>query len=419
MRRVCRMAEEKRHLKISRLMTPHPSKTPILPAPPTLLTVILLAQISFGLLAMTMCLPSMQEWGILFGASQAIVQLTFRSFVFAYATCQLIYGPLSDRYGRKRILLTGLALACVGSLWAAASSDLAGLIGARMLQGAGSAAGMVVGRALVQDLFPGPQRTRIMAYIGMSMSLCPPLAMLVGGQIHVRLGWRGNFVLIAFLSLMLLLTSWRGLPVHQKTSTPPKHLLHDMLNAYARLAREPVFLFFVVIVSMATATFYTFLGGAPIVLRSYGIGPEDIGWYIMFVSTSYMLGNLLTSYFIRHAGERRLMVIGQTSCVSGIVLMLALGLVGIKSPLAFAAPLILLGLGHGLMMPPALAGSVGVIPAIAGAAAAVAGFMQQSMGAFGGYVVGLMPHDGAVNLGLLMLGFTLCGVAAQFALSRR
>ncbi len=400
-------------------MTSSPEKTTSPSRVHPLLTAILLAQIAFGLLAMTMCLPSMQEWGTLFGASQASVQLTFSSFVFAYATCQLIYGPLSDRYGRKRILLTGLALACVGSLWAAAASGLPGLVAARMLQGAGSAAGMVVGRALVQDLYLGPQRTRIMAYIGMSMGLCPPLAMLVGGQIHVRLGWQGNFVLVAALSVLLLLASWRVLPAHEPTSAPPSHWLHTMLHAYARLAREPVFLLFVVIVSMTTATFYTFLGGAPIVLRSYGIGPERVGWYIMFVSTSYMLGNLLTSYFIRHAGERRLMVVGQTSSVTGLVLMLALGLAGFKSPLAFAAPLILLGLGHGLMMPPALAGSVGVIPAIAGAAAAVAGFMQQSMGAFGGYVVGLMPHDGAANLGLLMLGFTLCGVAAQFALRRR
>ena len=120
----------------------------------------LLAQISFGLIAMTICLPSMQEWGALFGASQAQVQLTFSAFVVAYGVCQLVYGPLSDRYGRKVVLVTGLAILAAGSLIAAMAQSLDVLIAARVLQGVGSAAGAVVGRAMVQDRFAGSQRTK-------------------------------------------------------------------------------------------------------------------------------------------------------------------------------------------------------------------------------------------------------------------
>jgi DHA1 family bicyclomycin/chloramphenicol resistance-like MFS transporter len=170
---------------------------------------------------------------------------------------------------------------------------------------------------------------------------------------------------------------------------------------------------------MTYASFFAFLSGAPIVLRSYGVGPEGVGWYVMFVTFSYIAGNFVTSRAVRRFGERGMMRLGQLSAFAGIALMLALGLAGLKTPLAFAMPLILLGLGHGFLMPPTLSGTVGVIPALAGAAAAVAGLMQQLMGAVGSYVVGWVPHDGATSLGIVMMTFTLGSVGAQFALHRR
>uniref|UniRef100_UPI0025BE7300 MFS transporter n=1 Tax=Limnohabitans sp. TaxID=1907725 RepID=UPI0025BE7300 len=140
-----------------------------------------LAQIAFGLLAMTLCLPSMQEWGTLFNTRQADVQLTFSGYVVAYGALQLVYGPLSDRHGRKPILMLGLVVAGLASVMAALATDIATLTAARVLQGAGSAASMVVSRSMVQDLFTGPQRTRVMAYIGMALGMGPPLATLIGG----------------------------------------------------------------------------------------------------------------------------------------------------------------------------------------------------------------------------------------------
>ena len=115
----------------------------------------LLAQLAFGLLAMTLCLPSMQEWGALFATDQAHVQLTFSGYVVAYGGLQLIYGPLSDRHGRKAILLVGLLIACVASALAVFSTDIRWLTAARILQGAGSAASMVVGRTLARGLAAG------------------------------------------------------------------------------------------------------------------------------------------------------------------------------------------------------------------------------------------------------------------------
>ena len=158
--------------------------------------------------------------------------------------------------------------------------------------------------------------------------------------------------------------------------------------------------------------------GAPIVLGSYGVGPDGIGWYIMGPPIAYMAGNFLTSRLIHGKGERWVMALGQMATLAGVLLMLALSLLGLDSPLAFTLPLMLWGVGHGLLMPPTLAGTVGVVPALAGSAAALAGVMQQMMGATGAYSVGLVPQQGSRNLGLLILGFTLCALGAHLALRR-
>ncbi len=396
-------------------MTDDPPRQP----PSNWMIANLVAQITFGLLAMTICLPSMQQWGRIFGAEQASVQLTFSAFVVAFGSLQLVYGPLSDRHGRKQILMIGLALAAAGSLLAALAGDLRALTAARVLQGAGCAAGMVVGRSMVQDLFQGPERTRIMAYVGMTMGLTPPLGTIIGGQLHVRYGWQANFVLIAALAVLLLIATWRGIAPDRKTLVPGTHWFGDMRAAYVRLARKQAFLLYVAILSLSTASFFAFLAAAPFVLGSYGVGPQGVGWYIALVPLSYFIGNYLTSALVKRHGERRLMLVGQLLALCGICLMLALALAGLDAPLAFAMPLMLLGIGHGFLMPPCLAGTVGLVPGLAGSAAAVAGLMQQWTGAAAGYATGLLPLNGATYLGLLMLTLTTGGLLAQLVLRQQ
>lgn len=385
------------------------------------LTLNLIAQLAFGLMAMTICLPSMQDWPRLFGATQASVQLTFSAYVVTYGGLQLVYGPLSDRLGRKPMLMVGLALAVVGSLWAAFAPGLDQLIAARALQGAGAAACMVIGRALVQDLFPPEERTRVTAFIGMTMGLCPPAATLLGGQLHVRLGWQSNFFLIAGAGVLLIFAAWKGLPSPvRRPDAQRAGAVRELLSNYARLTRMPAFLAYVCIMAGTTATFYTFLAGAPIVLGGgYGVTPEQIGWYIMCIPISYIFGNLLTSRLIGRLGDRVLMNAGQALTLTGLVLALSAGLAGWHSPWALVLPLVVLGVGHGLLVPPTLVGTVGLVPALAGSAAAVAGLMQQFAGALGGYAVGLVPHEGAVNLSLLMIGWALFGITAQTLLHTR
>lgn len=394
--------------------------SPAAAARPAWLTANLVAQLALGLIAMTICLPSMQQWPAEFGASQAEVQLGFGGYVAAYGVFQLVYGAVSDRIGRKPVLLAGLTLALVGSLAAALAPNLAVLNLARTVQGAGCAAGMVIGRAMVQDLFTGAERTRVMAFIGMMMGLCPPTAMLLGGQLHARWGWQANFVLIAALAALLFVAAWRWLPATPPPAQAGGASLAALLGGYARLARERAFVLYVAILAMTAGTFYTFLGGAPLVLASYGVSPEKMGLYIMTPPVAYVFGNLLTQRLLRAGrSDRFLMSLGQAVTLSGLVVVLVLGLAGQHHPLALSLPMLAMGIGHGLLLPPALIGTVGLVPALAGSAAAVAGLMQQLTGAIGGFVVSLVPMDGPVWLGVLMLGWAGSSLAAYLLLLRQ
>ena len=396
---------------------------PVLSPPairPLWLTANLVAQLALGMLAMTICLPSMQQWPAEFDATQAEVQLGFGAYVAAYGVFQLVYGAVSDRIGRKPVLLAGLVLALAGSLVAVVAPSLAVLNLARAVQGAGCAAGMVIGRAMVQDLFTGAERTRVMAFIGMMMGLCPPTAMLLGGQIHAHWGWQANFGLIAALAALLLVAAWRWLPATPPAAPARGASVAALLGGYARLARERSFVLYVGILAMTSGTFYTFLGGAPLVLASYGVGPQQMGLYIMTPPVAYVAGNLLTQRLLRAGhSDRFLMVLGQAVTLGGLVTVLVLGLAGLHHPLALSLPMLALGVGHGLLLPPTLIGTVGLVPALAGSAAAVAGLMQQLSGAVGGFAVSLVPMDGPVWLGVLMLGWAACGLLAQVLLLRQ
>ncbi|MBC5764596.1 Bcr/CflA family efflux MFS transporter [Ramlibacter albus] len=374
------------------------------------LTANVVAQLAFGLLSMTICFPSMQDWPAQFGASQAAVQLTFSGFAVTYGGMQLLYGPLSDRIGRKPVLVFGLLLGLVGVAIAAFAQNLPMLIAGRLVQGAGCGASMVMGRALVHDFFEGRERTRVMALVGMTMGFVPPTATLLGGQLHVRVGWQAVFVVLALIGVLLLAAAWRLPPrVHE---APHAGRLRDYAAGYAALAREPSFIWYAMLLAGTTGTFYAFLGGAPLVLRGYGVTPDRLGWYIMGPPIAYIVGNIVTTRLIRTHSEYWIMLAGQLITMAGLVIVLALGVLVPDSALAFSLPFIILGIGHGLLVPPTLSGTVGLVPAVAGSAAAMAGVLQQLGGAVGGYTVGLIPGPGQVDLGLVLFAWSVPGLVA-------
>lgn len=378
------------------------------------LKLIFVLQVAFGMLAMTICLPSMQDWTVLFDASARAVQWTLGGYVAAFGVGQIVCGAVSDRVGRKPVLLCGLAVVVLGSALAAAASELWLLTLARAAQGFGCAAGAVGGRAAVQDLFTGRARTRMMAAIGMTMGVCPPSGILLGGQLHAHVGWRAGFVLVAVLALALLLATWLGLPRRQAVVAGAPFGLRAMWRGYVQLLRLPVFSWHVALLAMTTAAYYSFLGGGPLTFLQLGVSVEHLGLYMMYPSAGFIVGNIMTQRWLRRGvDERALMRCGQSMAVLAPAIILLLTSLGVNSPLALALPMLLLGVGHGLLIPPTLTVTVGVIPLLAGSAAALAGLLQQLAGAMGSVVVGwLPPTSGVLGLALTMLCWAVVGAAA-------
>ena len=244
------------------------------------------------------------------------------------------------------------------------------------------------------------------------------LASVIGGQMHVVLGWRSNFAILLFLVTLLLLASWRILPDVRPPHNETTAWWRQARSSYAQLMGQRAFVLYALILATTSATAYTYFAGAPIVLKAYGVGPQSVGWFIMAVPVPYVLGNIMTSRLIHRYGDRRLMFWGQLGTLAGLLLMLALALAGVKSPLALVVPLAIMGIGHGLLVPPTLSGAVGAIPALAGTAAAFSGTLQQLCGAAGGYLVGLVEHDGNLQLSILMLMMALFALLAHAMLGR-
>lgn len=373
---------------------------------------VLVANVGIGLMAMTICVPSMPAWEAVFQATTADVQLTYSAYLLAFALMQLFCGPLSDRFGRRPVILAGLVVVVAGGVLAALAPTIDVLIAARAVQAAGATAGMVVGRALVQDMFDGSDRTRVLAYMGIAMGATPPVFVLLGGYLHTYVGWQATFVFVAAAAVLLLAASaivLPRLPRRPPTAAAPRQ---SVLSVYAMLLRNRPFLLYALAIAGSSTAFYVYLAGTPAVLSRLGVGAESVGWYLLFCTGAYVCGNFLTTRIVHRVGERPLLGAGQAVATAGPLLALAIGLSGNESAVIFLLPLILMGFGHGLVIPPSLTGAIGQHPEHAGAAAAVSGSMQQAGGAVAAYALGLFAVISQATMAITLVAASLVAATA-------
>ena len=369
------------------------------PRPPIWL---LVAMIAVGPFTMQILVPSLPTLGREFAVSTTAVQLTVTLYLIAVGAGQLIYGPLSDRFGRRPLLMGGLALYVIASLAAAASGTIGWLVVARVLQAVGACAGVVIARAVIRDVWKGPEAASVLGYVTMGMTIAPMLAPLLGSLLDETVGWRYAMVACLAFGLPLALVAWKRLP---ETLPAPQPLpgLFAMAKAYRTLWSYPVFRAYIALTACATGVFFAFLGGAPyVVVQGMGYSPVTFALGFAIISIFFALGNWLAGALSKPLGILRMLGVGTVLTVLGSISALAMQVALPPHILVFFVPMSIVAIGNGMTQPNAIAGALSVRPQLAGTASALVGATQMGFGALMTFVVGLVEHGAGLGTCITM-----------------
>jgi MFS transporter, DHA1 family, multidrug resistance protein len=380
-----------------------------------LLTVTVVA--TLGMLASTIYVPSIPAIAHAFGTSVARVQLTFVGYLFAFAVGILVVGALSDRYGRRHVLFYGLALGLVGSLACVFAPTIGLLIVARVLQGLGACAGMVVVRATIRDLYGRDGAAQVIAGLAIVMTLIQSFAPIPGGYVQEWLGWRANFAIVTTFAIAALALAVRYIP----ETAPLRGTLtktgavtaRSMLTAYLQLIANPRFLAYALVAASAHAGFHIFAAGAPAVLiGGMRIPPEEYGYYASLPPIGFLAGSFVSNRLSPQLGIDTLIRIGGLVLVPAGLTMLGLAMAHVASPYAVVGPMIFVCCGSGLITPNAVAGSLGVEQRLVGTASGLTSFLQMIAAAGATAALSLGAGRSAIVLAAVVASAGMFGIAA-------
>ncbi len=365
------------------------------------LTALLTAIVAFGPLSTDLYLPSLPAMTGALDATVSQVQLTLSVFIAALAVAMPVHGPLADRFGRRPVLLWGLALYAVGSLGCVLAPSVEALLVARGVQALGGCAGAVVGRAVVRDLFEREEAARRLSYMASAMAVTPMLAPTLGGWIQVTVGWRGNFVVMLGLGVVLWGVVWRWLP---ETGTPQPAAVRQAGRTYGHLLGSRAFLRPALAVGTIFAGLFAFISGVSFTfVDALGVSVSRLGLYFGAVVAGYITGSLLSGRYGRRVGLARMVRLGGGLCAGASVVLAGLVLVAPLPPAPLLAAVIAVWfLATGLVLPNATAMAIAPFPTRAGAASALLGVFQMLGGAVTGALVGALFAGTAQAMGLMM-----------------
>lgn len=348
---------------------------------------------AFGPLATDIYVPSMPDIGRLLDASTFQVQLTLSAFLVGFAIGQIIYGPISDRWGRKPVLLAALVLFCVGSLACAVAPTIETLIAARTLQALGGSGAIVLPRAIVRDLYAGERAGRELSRIGTIMSFAPVFAPLIGAVVQSSFGWRANFIVIVGLALFSVVVAWvsltETLPPQSAQSMSAGHILRSSV----RLLGNRAFLAHLGIAAMSYAGLFAWISGSPFVMqRLYGLSVFEFGLLYAVACIGSIVGAAIAAALVIRLGLDRTIGLGTLALATGGLLMLASLALGLEPVASLVLAMVIYHTGLMLAMPQAIAGGMTPFPECAGMACSLIGAAQlvsaAVLGAFVGHTLG-------------------------------
>lgn len=355
-------------------------------------------------------LPSFPDIAAQLTASPLQMQQTLSLYLFAFALSTLVYGPLSDSFGRRRVVVVALVIYTGASIGCALVADIQQLIVLRILQGLSASAALVVGRAMVRDVFHGPEAQRVMARVMFLFAIAPAVAPVLGGVLHDLYGWRAVFVFLALLALLLMVMIQVGMG---ETLAPEKrHSIHPVSvgRAYGRVLRSGRFMALVFSFALMFGGFFLYVAGAPTVIYDFlGLGVND--FWVLFVPSviAIMLGSQLSGRLAGHLSPTATVSVGFMLMLLAALLNVLQSLLLTSAPVNVVAPLTLYVLGMALTMPNISLMALDCFPHNRGMASAVQSFVQMS---FTGLVVGTvvpLVTQNVTTMALAMLGLNLAG----------
>jgi DHA1 family bicyclomycin/chloramphenicol resistance-like MFS transporter len=388
---------------------------------PWRLLALLIAMAGVSSLSLNILVPAIPGLATKFAADPASVQLAVSLYLMGLAAAQLVFGPLSDRFGRRPVVLTGLALASLASTAAIFAASIASLVSARIAQSLGASSGQTIGRAIIRDLYDREHAASMIGLVTSVVVLMPMVAPLIGGILDTLFGWEAIFVFAAIVSFTVFAWAALALPETRKLSpaSGQRHFRADL----AALAASPRFFGYALCAGLGSAPFFSFLGAAPhVVVTLLGRTSAEYGLWFFLPSIGFMAGNFAVSRLTARFGIDALIWWGIALTIIGCLLnvLVYVALPGWEMATIFL-PQIVIGVGNGLLLPTSIAGAVSIRPQVAGTASGATGFIQMAIAAaaaqLGGNVIAHAPD--AMPMLLLMLMFGIATAIAVWTLVRR
>ncbi len=383
--------------------------------PPHFLTIVLMA--ATAAMTMNIFLPSLTAISEEFDISYSRAQLVLSGYLGVTALVQLLIGPLSDRYGRRPVILTSYLFFVTGSVVCLMAPSFELLLLGRLIQ-ASAITSMALSRAIIRDLYSRSKAASMIGYVTMAMAIGPMLAPVLGGLLQEYYSWRASFLLLAVLAIFMAILCLIDLG---ETNKNKSNSLITQFRNYSLLIREKTLWLYIIAATSSAGVFFSFIGGADYVGRNFlGLTPTQIGLYFMFVSFGYVSGNFLSGRYAERIGLEKMMITGAAVTVLGVLVSIALFSSEIYHPISLFGPMLIVGIGNGLSLPSASAGAVSVRVDLAGSAAGLMGCLQVAGGAtlsfFAAYFLG--PDTGPFPMLVIMLASSITCLIASTMIYR-
>lgn len=356
-----------------------------------------------------MFLPSLSNIAREFEVEYWIVNLSIAGYLAISAVLQIIMGPLSDRWGRRPILLAAMAIFVVASVGCWLSANIWMFLGFRMLQSA-VIAGMALSRAVIRDMAPPKEAARMMGYVAMVMALAPMLGPVVGGLIDQAFGWRVTFFVFAALGLLVFVMAWVDLGETNKNTS---ETFLQQFKTYPELFGPGLFWGHVICQSCSVGAFYVFLAGAPLVGEvAFGLSPVQVGIGMGAITGGFVVGNFFTGQYALKYSLGSMMVAGRIVAVLGVGAGLIVMMFGYLQPVVLFGSVVFIGVGNGLTLPASNSGAMSVKPELAGSASGLSGAVVVAAGAILTFGTGAVLNEtsGAYVLMTILMAVNVLGL---------